>query len=138
MSKTGAINISVENKSNYTVFLNNLMNNHWSPNKYGEISYMINGTFDWQSTSIDNFNNVYSLIKQSIENKLETAIDLIWEDNLTIIGLLFINNNSIMITISENIKRIQDNTNVDFPFYLEKLAPIIQLIKPEDFECVYN
>ena len=140
MSKTGKIHISFKSNTanSYWSVLKTLMDNEWSANKYGEISYMLNGTFDWDSSPFAAFDTIMLQIKKSIENNHETSIDLIWKDNMTVIGLLFTTENYMSISTPENTKMKDDKSVVDFPFYLEKLSSILSDIKPTDIECVYN
>jgi hypothetical protein len=140
MSKTGAIYINLKgiDKSKYLGIIETLIANHWSANKDGGICFMLNGTFDWQSAPFSDLNKVISQVKHSFENVNETAIDLVWKDRTTIIGLLFTNDENLIITISENIKKTKDGLNVDFPFYVEKLSSILQDLKADDIKYGYD
>jgi hypothetical protein len=140
MSKTGAINISFKEKGNdnFNLVLNALLNNQWSLNKHGYIFFMLNGSYNFQSAPISESAEVISNLQYSIDNKKETCVDLIWKDGATIIGLLFIDNIHMIITISENIKLNEVKNSIDFPFYIEKLSPIFEFINYDDIKCEFN
>lgn len=57
------------------------LSKEWSVNDFGKISYIDNDDFDWLSTSIDNKNEVLSILeKRFLSNK--------------VVGLTLINDNS--------------------------------------------
>lgn len=140
MSKTGAIFLySVEpiRFDMYNFILNTLCDNGWLINKDGLIAYMTN-SFDWQSAPLYEFPTVLEKIKSSIDNNYDTTIDLIHENGKEIIGLSFFNKSSIMISISENIRLLENIEMVDFSWYLSSISQVFKKIELYRIECVYD
>lgn len=140
MSKTGAIFI----KSNHIDFkafeniIKELSDEGWSINKKGNLFFMINDSYEWQAAPFDDYETVISLIKTSINNNLATCIDLTWEDETASIGFNFLNDKTIMISISEEIKMLGSLPVIDFSWYLEKISILFKSIEVNKIECSYE
>ena len=139
MSKTGMIDIGfpIPSGDKFVGVINTLLSNDWSVNKAGNILFMVNGDYDYQLAPIVDFQKVILQLKNSIDNNFDTSIDLIWKDNITVIELFFTHSH-IQIFISEEIKRVSDDSNIDFSFYLEKLSSILCDIKFDAIKLIYN
>lgn len=140
MSRTGAITIHTDNL-NYAVYqhvLHDLMGNGWTYCKDENIFFMINGSFDFNAGINKDFKTILNLIKESIDSNLAASIDLVWKDTYSSIGLMFLNEKTLIITISENIKFIDSLPIMDFSWYIEKISIIFKTINFFRIECNYD
>ena len=140
MSKTGSIIIetSFVNKENYLQIFNVLTNNGWSANRDNVISFMVNGTYTWRTESYVNLNNVLEFISASIDNRLETNIDLGWENTEIGLGLMYSKPNELIFLIAENILRLEHSGIADFSWYLGHIAPVFEILQFNRIECNYS
>jgi hypothetical protein len=119
MSKTGAIFFKLDyvDFNKYEGIIDGLSDQGWSTNKNGNVIFMVNESFEWQTAQFYDYPDVIDLIQASINNNLATCIDLIWINESASIGLNFINNKTIMISISEEIRMLGLLPVIDFSWY---------------------
>ncbi|MDI3320676.1 hypothetical protein [Pinibacter soli] len=141
MAKTGAIFVDTSSiiidESVYETIMNTLLNNGWAIND--EFSYMVDGTYDFQSTNRQNFGQVFRLVKNSISNGKECFISLSHQDNVSIaVEVTYLNSKSIMFSIVEDSVTLKNMKVTDFSFYIERLASIFEVIDFNRIKCIYD
>lgn len=140
MSKTGAIFIRTSNVNFdlYSQILKRLLEVGWSANKNGRLFYMVDDSFDWVDDSLDNFPLVMNYIERSINANRPACLDLVFLKTSNPVGLNFLDDNTIMFSISESIRMLEGNWVIDFSWYLEKLSVVFEETNSFSIECLYG
>ncbi len=140
MSKTGAILIKTVNVEfdMFNQILNRLLAIGWSTNKNGRLFYMVDNSFDWQTSSLDDFPLVMNYLEKSIQDSLPVCIDLVYTKTRNPIGFNYLDSNTIMFSISENIKMLNDNWVIDFSWYIERVSAVFEEMDTFTIECLYG
>ncbi|WP_315814128.1 hypothetical protein [Paraflavitalea speifideaquila] len=140
MSKTAALFIKTTNLdfNKYDEILDRLTSQGWSMNKNGAIVYMVEDTYEWIASPLNEINYIKNTVKQSINKNLATCIDMQFVDGLHNIGIMYIDPSTLMISISENIKLLENIPIADFSWYITKISSIYKTIDISSFECLYN
>lgn len=140
MSKTGAIFLKVNSIDfkTYEKIIKDLLEIGWSINKKGKVFFMINESYEWQALPVDDYPTVIKLVEKSVNNNHATCIDLSRNDVSASIGLNFLDNKTVMISISEELKMINSLPVLDFSWYLERIFNGFNSIIIDSIECSYG
>lgn len=141
MSKTAAIIIRTSdvriNEKVYKDIIDTLLQNGWHIDKEKGILFMQNGTYDFELASVQDFEHVVALLGNSIVHNKECFIELMW-DGLMSVEVTYLNSNSIMFSLSEEVINLRNVNVVDFSFYIERISCIFNVIDLNRLECIYD
>lgn len=141
MSKTGVIRIEISDfldKELYFKILESLLENGWSANLDGNISFMVNGSYDWECLPFKDYPLVISLIGASIDNKQACLIAIRYNDGFTDIELKYLDSGTLGLNMVNDVKKMDLLNIVDFTWYLEKVPTIFSYIEFYRIRCTYD
>jgi len=122
-------------ESDVRAILDRCIEDGWSINDHGKISYFI-GNFDWLSSNVLNWNKVKEEIINGFIDKEITGLSIIYTPEDTGGDLLFINSQEIIFSISINAKNT-NNEGADFEYYLDILKYILGEILIDKVEFLW-
>ncbi|SIT25151.1 hypothetical protein SAMN05421788_106248 [Filimonas lacunae] len=140
MSKTGAIIIEAQdiNTDIYREILRNLLSFNWCYTNNGLVSFMINGSHDYEQESVSNIEHILEKISNSVSGQMSTTIDLVYKESNLGIGLGFISSTRIFISIIDDVRMLPGLGIVDFSWYLINIKPLFELLKYYRVECIFD
>ena len=140
MSKTGAILIETSqvNKDIFENIVRAMLANGWSLNHDNGFSFMLNGSYDWECGELLDFEEVLEKVKNSIDNKLETCIDLTWDGTSYSVGVTYLDPQRVMFSVSGDQKKISLLDIIDYTWYFERLLPVFDVIDFTRIKCTYD
>jgi hypothetical protein len=140
MSKIGVIRIDTSDKVDkalYFKILESLLENGWSANLDGNISFMVNDSYDWECLPFKDYPLVISLIGESIDNKQACLIAIRYNDGFTDIELKYLDSKTLGLNMVNDVKKMDLLGVVDFTWYLEKVPTIFSCIQFDSIRCDY-
>jgi len=127
MSFTGHIDIYLHQdlqNDEAVELINCYLNNGWTINDNGKITYFIGKDYDFQSAELENKAPIINLLKGAIHNKTVCGITMFDAAENTGGELIFHDTTHLSFSISIN-KKYTDDTVFDYDFYIKRLAPCL-------------
>jgi len=141
MAKTSAILVRTSfvkiDEIVYKNIIDTLMQNGWNIDNENGFSFMTNGSYEFEYAKGKDFNVVVDLIRHSIVDGKECFIKLVG-DGSTSIEVTYLNPNSIMFSITDDVVNLKSIDLIDFSYYLERLSSIFDVIDLFRIECIYD
>ena len=124
--------------SDFEIVLDALLKRGWSYNKNGVVFYMVDGTYDFETTSISDYNNVYERIKSSILKGNVTTLDLVWKNTNVVIALTYMDRNCFDVALVEDVRKLPELDYPDLSWYFERISSIFSLPYIENVTITYE
>lgn len=118
------IEIQFAEEQEFSDILNRLEHDQWSYDDHGQVTFLDNDDFDWESGSLDQLDEIKKHLNEVSANGGVVSIVLLQPNDLGINVNLFNDKRKVVISISVNRKVVGKNVT-DFSFYLLKLEHLL-------------
>lgn len=101
------------------------LSNNWEINDLNTISYMDNDDFDWLSASLEEKENILTLLEERFYRNNSIGITLVNKHNSGGMFLFYPDENLLSIIININRKKYDNTYLTNYSYYIEYLIPIL-------------